>query len=305
MRATLVVARGRSVYLVTGPSAPREFPRGTGRADPSEARGPTGTPELPRALLRALDEVDPAVPIVVCGQALHAEIASQLSRPVRRADALAWHGALRAVPLPEPVAEREHLLARARAELEASLRSPEEILVTLAREEERLERSVGREERAAEAFVVVPGTVLVEHARAWGRTRGLLTQHHRELVRRLEVEARRTLPNLSAVVGARTAARLAAAAGGVAPLARMSSSRLQLLGSRRRPSAERGPRYGAIYLADGADEVPSDRRAAFARSIAALAAIAVRADVLTHGDIASGLVRRRDARRDQLRRRRG
>lgn len=304
MRAALVVAHGRSVFVILGPSAPREFPRGADPLDPFDAGAPSGTHELPAALLRALDGVDPAVPIVVCGPGLHAEVASQLSRPVQRADASSWHAALRAVPLPEPVAEREDLLARARAELQRSLRSPEEVLVTLAREEERLERAVGREERAAEAFVAVPGTVLAEHARAWGRTRGLFVEHHRELVRRLETESRRTLPNLSAVVGARTAARLAAAAGGVAPLARMSSSRLQLLGSRRRPSAERGPRYGAIYLADGADEVPPDRRAAFARSLASLAAIAVRADVLTHGDIASGLVRRRDARRDQLRRRR-
>jgi len=304
VRATLVVARGTSVYLVSGPSAVREFPGARDGPFTADRPGRGAPAELPPALLRALGQTDRAAPLVACGETLCRQLAAGLDRPVRRADAAAWHAALEALPLPDPVAERELVLARARAGLEAALRSPEEVLVTLAREEERLERSVGREERAAEAFLALPGTVLAEHAHAWERTRGVLAAHHRDLVARLEAEARRTVPNLSAVVGPRTAARLVAVAGGAAPLARISSSRLQLLGSRRRPSPERGPRYGAIYLADGTDDVPPDRRAAYARSVAALAAIAVRADVWTHRDVSGELVRRRDARRDRLRRRR-
>lgn len=304
MRATLVVARGTSVYVVSGPSAVRGFPGPREDRVAPDGPGPAGPDDLPPALLRALGQVDRATPLIVCGAALYRKVAAALPRPVRRADAAAWRQALQALPFPDPVAEREFVLARARTTLEAALRSPEEVLVTLAREEERLERSVGREERAAEAFLAVPGTVLAEHARAWEQARRVLAEHHRELVARLEAEARRTLPNLSSVVGPRTAARLAAAAGGFAPLARISSSRLQLLGSRRRPSPERGPRFGVIYLADGSDQVPPDRRAAYARSLAAIAAIAVRADVWTHRDVAGGLVGRRDARRDQLRRRR-
>lgn len=304
MRATLVVAREGSVFLIPPSSPAREFPLAGGRGPADGRPGGGGRRELPPAFLNELSGLEPGTPLVVCGRALGERLAEQLTRPIRFASPEDWRRALTGLPRPEPTAEREGFLARARADLEAALRSPEEVLVSLAREEERLERSVGRETRAAEAFVAVPGTVLAEYARSWKRERELLTEHHRELVRLLEIEARRVLPNLSALVGARTAARLAAEAGGITPLARMSSSRLQLLGSRRRPDPERGPRFGVIYLADGLDQVPADRRGAFARSEAALAAIAVRADVLTRRDVAAELLRRRDARRDQLRRRR-
>ena len=304
MRATLVVARGPTVYLVSGGTRIHEFPLGP---TPSRGHGASRTTDslgVPGALVEELRAVDPSVPVVVCGRSLFGAVAGQLVRPPRLAGPAAWHFALGALPPLDPKVERERFLLRARADLDAALRSPEEVLVSLAREEERLERSVGREQRAAEAFVAVPGTVLEEYARGWERARETLEQHHRELVRLLEGEAQRTLPNLSAVVGARTAGRLAAAAGGFAPLARMSSSRLQLLGSRRRPGPERGPRYGVIYRAEDAEQVPGDRRGAFARSEAALAAIAARADILTHRNVAEQLVRRRTTRRDQLRRRR-
>ncbi len=214
-----------------------------------------------------------------------------------------WHEALGGLPPAPPGEERAFCLDRARSDLEAALRAPEEVLVSLAREEERFARSVGREARAAESFVAVPGTPLAEHARSWSRAREGWTAHHRELLDRLTVEARKTAPNLSALLGPRTAARLAAAAGGLAPLARMASSRLQLLGARRRPGPERGPRYGVIFLADGVDKVPEDRRGAFARSLAALAVVAARADGLTHANVAARLLARRDVRAAQLRRR--
>jgi len=296
--ATLVVARGGSVYVLSPDAPPRRFElarSGTG--------GPTNRVGLPPAALDALRDADPAAPIVVCGRDLLPTVAERLARPVRPADPAAWHAALGVLPAPEPTAERAAILARARADLDAALRSPEEVLVSLAREEQRFGRSEGREERAAEAFVAPSGTVLPELERRWRQVRERLTEHHAELDRLLEAEARRSLPNLSALLGPRTAARLAAAAGGFGPLARMSASRLQLLGTRRRPSPERGPRYGAIYLADTVDAVPDGRRAAYARSLAALAAIAARADVLTHRDLASTLVRRRELRRERLLRR--
>ena len=299
MGPTVVVARGTTVYLVSGAGELRRFARGPPRGDHA-----LSTAELPAELVTALSRLPTAVSLQVGGAELRQAVSSKLGRPLPAADTAAWRTVLEKVPAPDPLVERREILARAHAELETALRSPEEVLVSLAREEERTERAVGREERAAEAFVAVPGTVLAEHAAAWARTRELLTAHHRDLVGRLEAEARRTVPNLASVVGPRTAARLVAAAGGVAPLARMSSSRLQLLGSRRRPSADRGPRYGALYRAEGMEGVPPDRRAAYARSLAGLAAIAARADALTHRDVAAGLVRRRTARLDQLRRRR-
>ena len=295
MRATLVIARGAVVYLISPGAPPRRFdlPRA----------GPPYRDPLPSAALEALRSADPTLPVVVCGRPLVEVLAGRLPRPVQEADTREWHVALGALPPAPARAEREEILARARSDLDAALRSPEEVVISLAREQARLERAVGREDRAAEAFVAPAGTPLAEYARRWGTARGALAEHRAALDRLLDTEAQRVLPNLSSVVGPRTAARLAAAAGGLPPLARMSASRLQLLGSRRRPSPERGPRYGAIYLADTLDSVPEHRRGAYARSLAALAVIAVRADVLTHRDVSAGLVRRREARREQLRRR--
>jgi hypothetical protein len=289
VRATLVVARPPSVFLLVPGERPLELPGGT---------GPRGEPRLAPGLLERLPSGPE--PIVACGEELARALARATGRPVRLADPRSWNAALAALPPAAPGPEREGFLERGRAALESALRSPSEVLVSLAREEERLERAVGREARAAEAFVPVRGTALAEYSALWQRAREPANEHHRALLRLLETEARRTLPNLSAVLGPRVAARLAASAGGTAPLARVSASRLQLLGSRRRPSPDRGPRFGVLYLAEGLDEVPPDRRAAFARSVAALAAIAARADVITHADLADELVRRRNARRDRL-----
>ncbi len=234
-------------------------------------------------------------------------VAEELVRAIGRALVEPTREELRAartlVPLPEPNAEREYLLSVARARLEQALRAPDEVLITLAREEERLERALGREERAAESFVPIPDPTVEQYLREWAGTRAALARHHGTLRASLERQARTVLPNLSAVVGPRVAARLLAAAGGLGPLARLRAPRLQLLGSRRRPSADRGPRYGLLYRADRMEEVPPGRRGAYARSLAALAAIAARADALTRADVSARLVARRDRRLDDLRKR--
>jgi hypothetical protein len=207
------------------------------------------------------------------------------------------------LPVPSPGTERPVLLATAGATLERVLASPEEILISLAREEERLERAVGREARAADAFLIPKGSALDEYASAWASVREMLERHHAGLVGRARRHAESVAPNLSRVVGPGVAARLVAAAGGLQPLARMRAPRLQLLGSRRRPSPDRGPRYGILYRAERMSDVPADRRGAYARSLAALASIAARADATTRGDVAGTLVARRDRRVEQLRRR--
>lgn len=292
MDSAIVVPRGRSIVLLEPSSSPREFP-----FDPGSTGASPG-------LLAALELAGRRGPVAVGGPPLLDALASARVGRLRPASRAEWHAALQRFPPAELARERAAVLTRAREDLEAALRAPDEVLIALAREEERLARAVGRERRAAEAFVAVPGTVLADYARAWEGARGTLAEHHRALRQRLEAEATRLLPNLSAVVGPRTAARLVAAAGGTAPLAKMAAARLQLLGARRRPSADRGPRYGTIYLADALDDVPPDRRGAFARSLAAMAAIAARADLLTHRDLSASLLARRDARRASLRRRR-
>jgi snoRNA binding domain-containing protein (fibrillarin) len=198
---------------------------------------------------------------------------------------------------------RAVLLPEARAALERALASPEETVTALAREEDRMERARGRDDGAWESFVGPPTGALAEYAASWSGYRIALERHHSDLVRRLEGAARSLAPNLSRVVGSRVAGRLIAAAGGLGPLGRMPASRLQLLGSRRRPGGGRGPRFGLMFRAEGMDRLPPDRQGAYARSLAAMAVIAARADATTRADVAAGLVRRRERRRLQLERR--
>jgi hypothetical protein len=198
-------------------------------------------------------------------------------------------------------AERAFVLALARRRLEIALTSPEETLIALAREEERVERVLRREVNAEESWPAESPPSLRGYAQAVQQVRQRLREHHDFLVRLLENEARRDAPNLSAVVGPKTAARLVAAAGGKAALARLSASRLQLLGARRRLGPGRNPRFGHLFAADGMSLVPPARAGAYARTLAALAVVAARADALTGRAIAEALVRRRTRRVDALR----
>jgi snoRNA binding domain, fibrillarin len=206
------------------------------------------------------------------------------------------------LPVPEREAERRFLLELAHQSVERVLSSPEEVLISLAREEERVERAVRREENAAHQFTALANVSLHEYESEWSKFRDLFTEHHRSLEGQLDAKARLVVPNLTAVVGARVAARLVAQAGGVATLAMMSASRLQLLGARRRPIGGRGPRFGVLFRATRMPDVPLSRQGAYARSLAAIAAIAVRADWSTRRSIADPLVRRRDRRISQLQR---
>jgi hypothetical protein len=206
------------------------------------------------------------------------------------------------LPVPEREAERRFLLALAHRSVDRVLSSPEEVLISLAREEERVERAVRREENAAHQFAALANVSLREYESEWTQLRTRFTEHHRSLEGQLEAKARLVVPNLTAVVGARVAARLVAQAGGVAALATMSASRLQLLGARRRPAGGRGPRFGVLFRAARMTDVPWHRQGAYARSLAAVAAIAARADWATHRTIADQLVRRRDRRISQLQR---
>ncbi|MCI4367147.1 MAG: hypothetical protein L3K08_05300, partial [Thermoplasmata archaeon] len=171
-----------------------------------------------------------------------------------------------------------------------------------AREEARLERSLGREQGAVAQWASAPSGPLADHRESARRFRGIFEQHHAEIEERIERAAREHLPNLAHLVGPKLAARLLAAAGSRAALARCSGSRIQLLGAKRRPDPERGPRFGVIYRAPGLEELPTDRQGRYARSLAALAAIAVRADAFTHRDLGERLVLRRDRRLSELRR---
>jgi hypothetical protein len=293
--ATLVVARGPSVFVFAPDGgAPREIRARGGEGRPARALGP----EIARALR---DAAGPG-PVVVVPVRATEGVAAALGRAVSAATPTEARQAQRRLP-PWPAEERRRfLLELARSSLDEQFRSPEEVVISLAREEARFERAVDREDRAAEAFVGPTATPLELQAREWSGLRERLREHHHRLRSRLEQAAVAFAPNLSSVLGPRVAGRLIAAAGGLSTLARISSSRLQLLGARRRPSPDRGPRFGLIYTCESLATVPEDRRAAFARSLAALASIAARADATTRTDLSQLLIARRERRAGDLRR---
>ncbi len=293
MALAVVLAAGPNVFLL---SSSGDAPRSFGRADRSSA--------LPAALVDAVRALPSGERVGGAGAGLRAELAERTRRPIDAVGSADLRAARNRVAWLQGPEERTYLRSLAEHALATALRSPVEVLITLAREEERVERSVERERRAAEAFLGVEDSSLDEYARAWTEHRGRVAAHHRRLESLLEGEARRTLPNLTALVGPRVAARLLAHAGSLEALGRLRGPRLQLLGARRRPSAERGPRFGVIYRADRMDDVPPVRRAAYARSLAALAAIGARADATTHANVAGLLVARRDRRIHDLLRRR-
>lgn len=306
MRPTLVVGSGPSLYVIPGES-PR--PLGPFPFDPDPRQGAAryevmGRSEIPTKLLSALASLPNESRLLASPPSVAVAISRAAGRPVGTPTLEELRRARGSLPRPDPMSERRFFLSLGHLRLEHALRAPEEVLISLAREEERVERSVGREARAADTFVSVPDSPLDRHLATWDRARGALADLEDSLRRTLETEAKLIVPNLSAVVGARVAARLVAAAGGVSTLARMPASRIQLLGSRRRPSPERGPRFGILYRADRLADVPIGRRGAYARSLAALAAIAVRADGHTHRAISAELVARRDRRIESLRRKR-
>ena len=303
MRTLVLAGLGRNLYWVPLPDGPIETIPWAAETDSAVARiTQHGAEVLPAPLLEPTNPSDAASSIAVVDPDLSVALARRSSRSVRIATLTEAREARARLPLPPLREERDFLRALARRRLELGLRSPSEVLITLSREEERVERAAGREHRAAESFVALPDSVLATYAERWTSERSAIDRHHRALRAEVERAARTLLPNLATVVGPLTAARLLSAAGSLDLLGRMAAPRLQVLGARRRPSADRGPRYGVLFRADRMEDVPPARRGAYARSLAALAVIAARADATTCAPIGNRLVARRDRRIDRLRR---
>ncbi|MCI4340210.1 MAG: hypothetical protein L3J73_02940 [Thermoplasmata archaeon] len=301
MAAAVLLRAGASVYRIElGTRGAVEFPLGGSAA----ARIGRGYLEgIPVDLARSIrSQPAPSGPIACSDPDLRAAI-ERAGLMVRAATPDEDRAAVALLPAVRPIEERRFLLDLARQRVQEALSSDEEALIALAREEERVERSVNRETGAAEQFLAAAVGPLAEYAQDWTVERATLARHHQRLYERLELLAVRTVPNLTRLVGARVAARLVAAAGSRAALARVSASRLQIIGSRRRPGGGRGPRFGLVYRATRMTDVPRDRQGRYARSLAALASIAARADALTHRDLGELLVARRDRRIERLRKR--
>lgn len=296
-----------SVLLRAGPVIYR-VPSGDG-AIASLALG--NAPEVARALAAGDDPVvsEPFLrwaraapsPLRTADPGLHA-ILERGGVPVATAPWEELRRALERLPDPPLRPRREFALGLGRARLEQALRAPGETLVALAREEERVERALGREDGVLDQWLVGRTGALADYRRELEGARTRLAGHLEALTARVEVVARSVVPNLAAVVGPRVAARLVAAAGSRALLARLPASRIQLLGARRRPGDGHGPRFGLLFRGARMDDVPLERQGRYARSLAALAAIAVRIDEHTQRDATAELLARRDRRIAQLRR---
>ncbi len=195
-------------------------------------------------------------------------------------------------------------LDMARERLARELSSPPEVVITLSRERDRVERWMGREEEVLEALRLSgsPDGVVARYRELSLQTLDALRARRERLDRALLLETTRILPNLTALLGARTAARLLAHSSSLDGLSRLGASRIQLLGAKRRPPGGNGPRHGLLYNAEGMDRVPPSRRGALARTLGSLAAPAIRADLLTHGSLGTFLVARREARIRELNR---
>lgn len=261
-----------------------------------------GWPQAPRGLLEWVRQRVGPGPFEASTEALVAWLASE--GLAARLGSLDQRRAWRAAAFSRDPELRALFLAVAHARLAERLRSPEASLSALSREEERVRRVLRREVNAADSWTSEGAPVLAEYARVSALTRDHLETHLKELTSTLEREVQRLAPNLSAVVGPVVAARLVTEAGSLERLARLDASRIQLLGARRRFGPGRTPRFGFLFHAEGVDRVPPARAGAFARSVAALAAIAVRVDATSKRRVAEELVRRRERRIAQLRARR-
>lgn len=107
-------------------------------------------------------------------------------------------------------------------------------------------------------------------------------------------------PNLSRLIGAEIAGRLIARARGLDRLARMPAGTIQVLGAERAffrhlRGGGRMPKHGHLYMHPWVHRAPRNARGKAARSLAAKAAIASRADAFG-GDLGNDLVESMEAR---------
>lgn len=194
--------------------------------------------------------------------------------------------------------DREKLLAYSDECLKALLSSPGEVVISLSREGDRLDRLLQKEKESLGALAAGtgPDTLVASYAKRSEGHVAVLEERRRALDHAIEEAVTRLLPNTSAVVGARTAARLLAHTGSPRALLHLNASQLQIAGAGRRKPGSPTPRHGVLYHAEGMDRVPFDRRGALARSMASWAVVAVRADLLTQGSVGAELAERRERR---------
>ncbi len=112
---------------------------------------------FPAPLLEAARRLPKETRFITPDPRWQASLAVGLGRPVGLATASELRAARTELDRQLASEDRPFYLALAERTLERALAAPEEVLISLAREEERLERALGREARAADAFIPVPG----------------------------------------------------------------------------------------------------------------------------------------------------
>lgn len=302
MPAAVLLRGGGRLYLVTaGGGTPPSVALGRDLSEGARLVAGGFVAPMRDEVVRWLRSQNAPSPLPVAGGAL-ADSLGRAGVAARAATEDELRGALALRPGPLPREEREFRLTSLRDQLDLALASDSETLIALSREEARVERALRREEGALDQFLAPAAGPLADQRAETQRHRDDVELHYAALVGRVEAVARRVLPNLSTLVGARVAARLFSAAGDPGALARMPAARLQVLGAHRRPGGGHGPRFGLLYEAARMADVPEDRQGRYARSLAALAVVAARADLLTRRDLADRLVAKRDRRVEALRR---
>ena len=242
MAQPLVLWHGRRLAIVPEPSARPAFVRIVGDLDGIALQilgeRPLDVAPGDRASLDPLR----ASRALVASPALRAQLEALgiCADPARTADV---RRASRRIGAAE--GDREMALAVARAALSRAQRDPMETLIALSREEERLERALGREVNAQEELLTGWGEANPVLAADVRRFREAFERHHAGLEREVERQVGRLAPTLAAVTGGKVAARLLAYANGLPALARMPAGRVQLLGVRRRPTRGPGPGTGS------------------------------------------------------------
>lgn len=193
------------------------------------------------------------------------------------------------------------LVAMAAADLGKRMSSAEQQVISLIQEHDRLERFLRREAEMVGNLTAssLPGTPVERYLGEAAPANDAMRMRLASAQKSLTAEVTRLLPNTSSILGAKTTGRLLAASGSLQALSGMTASRIQLLGARRR-SQGRGPRYGLLYLAEGMDTVPSARKGALARSLASMASIALRADIVTHANILPALKAKKERRMAEI-----
>lgn len=148
------------------------------------------------------------------------------------------------------------------------------------------ERVAGELQALAEGSAGAPLEDSLPHIRSLAESIIQLEGRREEVVKFLEEAMEREAPNIRAVAGASIGARLIALAGGLLNLAKMPSSKIQVLGAEKAlfraiKTGSRPPKHGLIFQHAAIHGSPRKLRGKASRALAGKIAIAARIDAFS------------------------